>query len=87
MSLARNAGLLLVAVGMVGCVTQHDLKEIKENQKTIISKLEAIEKKGPAQPARPQRPRGPDPKAVYSMAVGESYTKGPKDAWVTLVEI
>lgn len=87
MSLARNAGLLLIAVGLVGCVTRSDLEEVKENQKTIISKLEALEKAGPARPARPQRPRGPDPKAVYSMPVGEAYTKGPKDAWVTIIEI
>lgn len=87
MSLARIAVLGLFVVGTVGCVTRSDLDEIKANQKEVIKKLDAIAKAGPAQPNRPQRPRGPDPKAVYSFPVGEAFTKGPKEAWVTLVEI
>ncbi|MEL6341158.1 MAG: thioredoxin domain-containing protein [Myxococcota bacterium] len=87
MSVARNAGIAFIAAALIGCVTRSDLEELKTNQKQIIEKLEKIEKAGPPAQAQRQRPRGPDPQAVYSFQVGESHTKGPDDAWVTLVEI
>ena len=79
--------LMLVGLGMLSaCVTRADIEEIKKNQKDIITKLDSVGKAGPARPA-PQRPRGPDPTKVYAFPAGDSPAKGPKDAWVTILEI
>ena len=75
----------LAAVGlMAGCVTRADIEEIKATQKDILSKLD---KAGQAAPQARQRPRGPDPSKTYAFPVGDAPTKGPADAWVTIVEV
>lgn len=68
-----------------GCVSRADVDELKKNQKEIMAKLD----KGAAAVARPapQRPRGPDPAKTYAFPVGDSATKGGKDAWVTIIEV
>lgn len=82
-SLAIGATLALVS----GCVSRADIDEIKATQKQIIEKLD----KAPAMAARPmppqQQPQGPDPQKVYAFPVGESATKGPADALVTIIEV
>ena len=85
----RRVFLLLVCAFAVGCVSKADLDEIKNTQKTILSKLDVIAKRpaAPAAPAKPQRPRGPDPAKTYAFPVGNSPVKGPKDALVTIIEI
>lgn len=83
-----TAGLALaVGFGLAGCVGKADLEELKTSQKEILAKLEKIEKAPPQMAARPQAPQGPDPAKVYAFPVGEAHVKGPKDAWVTIVEI
>jgi protein-disulfide isomerase len=82
--------VVMTATGMLaGCgPTPADVEEIKKGQKEILAKLEALDKAvaqvkaAPAAPARPQI----DPNKVYSLNVGDSPTKGPKDAKVTIVE-
>jgi protein-disulfide isomerase len=79
-----------IGVGLAACVAPGDVEEIKKTQKKILSKLEDIEKKqGAAPAAKPQQPRPgrPDPNQVYAFDVGESAQKGPKDAWVTIIEV
>jgi protein-disulfide isomerase len=75
-------------------VSREEIEEIKKNQAEILSKLEAIAPKldklrvaAAARPARPPAPGRPDPSKVYAFPVGDSPTKGPDDAWVTIVEI
>ena len=77
--------LMLLAMGLAACVTRGDIEELKETQKEILKKLD----KGVAraQPQQPQRPRGPDPAKVYAFPAGQSYAKGGKDAWVTIIEV
>ena len=80
--------LMLVGMGLLAsCVTRADIEEIKKNQTDILTKLDAVAKAGPAARPQPQRPRGPDPSKVYAFPVGDSPAKGPKDAWVTLIEV
>ena len=81
--LRHNVPLMLLALGLAACVTRGDLEEIKANQEKILEKLDRSAK--PA--ARPQRPPQPDRNKTYAMPVGESQIIGPKDAWVTVVEI
>lgn len=84
MSLER-VPLMLLALGIAACVTRGDIEEIKETQKKILTQLE----KGgrPQAPQQPQRPQGPDASKVYAFPVGDNASKGPAEAWVTLVEI
>lgn len=79
-----------VGVGLAACVAPGDVEELKKNQKKILEKLEALEKRPVAgAPARPpaQQPGRPDPSAVYAFEVGKSAQKGPSDAWVTVIEV
>ncbi len=65
--------------------------EIQAQQKDVLAKLEGLGKgqkqilaKAPAA-ARPSKPQE-DPNKVYNVPVGNSFTKGPEDAAVTMVE-
>jgi protein-disulfide isomerase len=85
----QTIALLAVTGVLAGCgPNPADVEEIKKGQKEILAKLEALEKSvaqvkaAPPAAARPQI----DPNKVYSLSVGESPTKGPKDAKVTIVE-
>lgn len=79
----------LVAVGLVGCVTRGEIDEVKKGQAEILAKLDKMEKAGAQRmaPPPPPGPRGPDGSKVYAFAVGDAASKGPKDAWVTIVEV
>jgi len=82
--------LIAVSVGLTACVDPNDIKEIKKNQKQIIEKLDEISKqRGPMGPQQPQGPQPgrPDPNKVYAFEAGDSASKGPKDAWVTIIEV
>ena len=86
MRMATQVPTILLGLGLAACVTRGDIEEIKENQKTIIDKLD---KGGRAPAARQpqQRPQGPDRAATYSFPVGEALARGPSDALVTLIEV
>lgn len=80
---------------LAGCTASGDLDEIKKNQKDILAKLDQLSVPSaaaaqPAAAARPAAPRArpgrPDPSQVYAFPVGDSPSKGPADAWVTVVE-
>lgn len=89
MQLTHIVGVAVVGLVFTGCVDPNDIKEIKKNQAQILEKLDEVAKKRPSaapQPRRP-KPRRPDPSKVYSFDVGDSPIKGPKDAWVTIVEV
>jgi protein-disulfide isomerase len=75
------------------------IKEISDNQKIILSKIESLEKgqnnlvrsvaniasAGPSKPAKNQQ-KQPDPNKVYNIEIGDSYTLGPDNAKVTIIE-
>ena len=84
--MTKRVPLMLLAMGLAACVTRGDIEEIKETQKEILKKIEAGGG-ARAKPAQPQRPRGPDPAKVYAFPAGNSYAKGAKDAWVTIIEV
>ena len=82
-----------LALGLLAAVLPvraSDLDEIKATQQKILERLDAQDKtlkeilqKMQAQPAaRPQL----DPNKVYTIALGSSPIRGPKDAPVTMVE-
>ena len=65
--------------------------EIQAQQKDILAKLDTVTgntKKileRPAAAAKPSRPQE-DPNKVYDIPVGKSFSKGPADASVTIIE-
>ena len=99
--LSRLGAAAMVAVVGLGCQggagsfakVQEALSEIKDNQQSILARLDQLEEKigtAPQRPARPDaqaaRPGQPDPAKTYKVPLGEAQTKGPADAKVTIVE-
>jgi protein-disulfide isomerase len=85
----RTMLALSLAGALAGCgASPADVEEIKQSQKEILGKLDALDKAiaqvkaAPAPAARPQV----DPNKVYTIPVGASPAQGPKDAKVTIVE-
>lgn len=71
--------------------------EIKRAEKLVSSGVaksriyatltkEGLTKAAAKEPAEKRARKQPDPNAVYKVPVGKSYSKGPKDALVTIVE-
>ena len=71
------------------------MNEIKDNQKVILKKIESMDKtianlalaskNKPADNKKEQPPQA-DPNKVYNVEIGDSFTLGPKNAKVTLIE-
>ncbi len=94
----KRVGVLVavLAAGLMACVDPQEVSDIKAKvdeiqaqQKDIIAKLDTLGKgqkqilaKAPAAARRPQE----DPNKVYDIPIGKSFTKGPADAAVTLIE-
>lgn len=73
---------------LAACVQPAEIEELKSNQKKILGKLDELAKKGPGAGAPPRpAPNRPDPSKTYAFPVGKSASKGPNDAWVTIVEV
>ncbi len=80
----------MLLAGVLGCgATPQDVAEIKSSQKDILAKVEALSgevQKLAARPAPAAAPNQPDPNRVVNIPVGDSPTKGKKDAAITIVE-
>ena len=87
-----GTAMALALLGAARPALASDISEIKETQKQILERLDAQDKTLkdilqrlqalPTAAARPQI----DPNKVYTIALGSSPIRGPKDAPVTLVE-
>ena len=72
------------------------INEIKDGQEVILKKIASLEKSinnlalasknRPAADNKKQQPPQADPNKVYNIPVGDSFTKGPKNAAVTIIE-
>ena len=91
----RMIGTAALALALVapGCAQKSDVEAVQATQKEILAKLEKMDKDqaqilakvnaGPAAAAaRPQV----DPNKVYTIPIGDSPVKGPKQARVTIAE-
>ena len=89
------------AVLLISCDTGNDaalenkLNEIGDNQKVLLKKIETMDKsiknlalanKNKPADNKKQQPPTADPKKVYNIPIGDSFSKGPKDAAVTIIE-
>ena len=86
---------------LISCNTGNDvaleqkLNEISDSQKVLLKKVETIDKsirnlaladnKKPDNNKKQQPPQA-DPNKVYNIPIGDSFTKGPSDAAVTIIE-
>ena len=71
------------------------INEIKDNQKVILKKIESMDKsianlalasKNKPADNKKQQPPQADPNKVYNVEIGDSFTIGPKNAKVTIIE-
>ena len=93
--LTSIAGLLISCNTANNSGMEQAINEIKDNQKVILKKIESLDKSianlalasknKPADNKKPQQPQA-DPNKVYNVEIGDSFTIGPKNAKVTLIE-
>ena len=93
--LTSAAGLLISCNTANNSGMEQAINEIKDNQKVILKKIESLDKSianlalaSKNKPAnnKKQQPPAADPNKVYNIPVGDSFTKGPADAAVTIIE-
>jgi protein-disulfide isomerase len=82
----------VLAVGFITAGCQSDsakLDEVRDQQRQILERLTAIEKKlerAPRPPAAQRASGGVDPKQTYTIPDGDSPARGPAAAPITIVE-
>ncbi len=89
------------AIFLISCDTGSDvalekkLNEIGDNQKVLLKKIESMDKsiqnlaiasKNKPADNKKQQPPQADPNKVYNIPIGDSFTKGPENAAVTIIE-
>jgi len=80
---------VLIALSLSACGNDEALDQIREQQRLILAKLTALDEKidkVASRPAAAARPSGPDPARAFNLPLGNSPTKGPADAPITIVE-
>ncbi len=89
----RRTALLLCATlsaaWLAACRNDDSLNEVRDQQRQILAKLNALDEKIDKVAARstaPRRPAGPDPERTYNLPPAKSPVKGPADAPITIVE-
>ena len=89
------AGISILLISCNGSNTQEleqTVNEVKDGQQVILKKLATMEKaianissSNKNAPDKKQPPKA-DPNKVYNIEIGDSFTMGPDDAKVTLIE-
>ena len=71
------------------------INEVKDGQEVILKKMASLEKsinnlalanKNKPADNKKQQPPQADPNKVYNIPIGDSFSKGPADAAVTIIE-
>ena len=90
-----------VSVLLISCMStnksgsEEAINEVKDGQQLILKKIAILEKsinnlslasKNKPADNKNQQPPQSDPNKVYNIPVGDSFTKGPQDAAVTIIE-
>ena len=91
-----TAGLLISCNTANNSGLEQTINEVKDDQQVILKKITALEKSianlaiasknKPAADNKKQQPPQADPNKVYNIEIGDSFTIGPKNAKVTIVE-
>ena len=94
--IAGTAGLLISCSIENNENSDQTINELKDGQQVILKKIASLEKSvanlavasknKPAADNKKQQPPQADPNKVYNIEIGDSFTIGPKNAKVTIVE-
>ena len=94
--IAGTAGLLISCSIENNENSDQTINELKDGQQVILKKIVALEKSianlavasknKPAANNKKQQPPQADPNKVYNVEIGDSFTIGPKNAKVTIIE-
>ena len=95
--IAGTAGLLISCNTTNNSGLEQSINEVKDGQQVILKKIASLEKSianiavaSKNKPAennnKKQQPPQADPNKVYNVEIGDSFTIGPKNAKVTIVE-
>ena len=89
------AGMLISCNATNNSELEKTINDIKDGQQVILKKIASLEtsmknlalanKNKPADNKKQQPPQA-DPNKVYNIPIGDSFTKGPEDAAVTIIE-
>ena len=92
---ASVAGLLISCNSTNNSGLEQAINEIKDSQQVILKKIATLEKtinnlalanKNKPADNKKQQPPQADPNKVYNIPIGDSFSKGPDDAAVTIIE-
>ena len=93
-----GAGGLLISCNLESNSSDLDkvINEVKDSQEVILKKITSLEKSinnlalasknKPAADNKKKQPPQADPNKVYNIPIGDSFTKGPDNAAVTIIE-
>ena len=95
--IAGTAGLLISCNTTNNSGLEQTINEVKDGQQVILKKIVSLEKsitnlavasknKPAANNNKKQQPPKADPNKVYNVEIGDSFTIGPKNAKVTIIE-
>ena len=95
--IAGTAGLLISCNTTNNSGLEQTINEVKDGQQVILKKIDALEKsianlavssknKPEANNNKKQQPPQADPNKVYNVEIGDSFTIGPENAKVTIIE-
>ena len=94
--IAGTAGLLISCNTTNNSGLEQAINEVKDGQQVILKKIASLEKSvanlavasknKPAANNKKQQPPKADPNKVYNVEIGDSFTIGPKNAKVTIIE-
>ena len=93
--LTSVAGLLISCNTINNSEMEQAINEIKDNQNVILKKIESLDKsianlalasKNKPADNKKQQPPQADPNKVYNIEIGDSFTIGPENAKVTIIE-
>ena len=93
--IAGTAGLLISCNTTNNSGLEQTINEVNDGQQVILKKIASLEKsianiavasKNKPATDKKQQPPKVDPNKVYNVEIGDSFTIGPKNAKVTIVE-
>ena len=92
--LVGTAGLFISCNTANNSGLEQTINEVKDGQQVILKKIATLEKSinnlalaSKNKPAdNKKQPPAADPNKVYNISIGDSFTKGPADAAVTIIE-
>ena len=93
--IAGTAGLLISCSIENNENSDQTINELKDGQQVILKKIASLEKsvanlaatnKNKSAANNKKQPPQADPNKVYNVEVGDSFSMGPKDAKVTIIE-